>query len=259
MILNEDCNTFASQYENDVNLILTSPPYNMTKRKGGWSDKRTRYDEYNDWLEYDDYIKWSIDLFNNFDNILIENGVILYNFSYSIENPSLPYQLVSAIIENTNFCIADTIVWKKNSSMPFPASPNRLQRICEFVFVFVRKDEINSFITNKKVTKVSSVGQKYYEPVPNIVEAKNNDKKTTDINQATFSTDFVLKLLRMYAKADKDFVVYDPFMGTGSTAIGCIRYGCSYIGTELSKKQVEYTNKRIDDELNSISLENMMG
>lgn len=234
-----------NEYEENVDLILTSPPYNMTKRKGGNADTG-RYDEYNDWLEYDDYIKWSAELFDNFDKVLAENGVVLYNFGYSIENPSLPYQLVASIIENTNFCIADTIIWKKNTSMPFPASPNRLQRLCEFVFVFVRKDELTTFNTNKKVTKVSTKGQKYYEPLSNVIEAKNNDGKTSGLNQATFSSDFVMKLLRMYAPKDKDFVVYDPFMGTGSTAVGCINYGCSYIGTELSEKQIEYSRDRVE-------------
>jgi DNA modification methylase len=112
--------------------------------------------------------------------------------------------------------------------------------------VFVRKDELTTFNTNKKVTKVSTKGQKYYEPLSNVIEAKNNDGKTSGLNQATFSSDFVMKLLRMYAPKDKDFVVYDPFMGTGSTAVGCINYGCSYIGTELSEKQIEYSRDRVE-------------
>ena len=104
-------------------------------------------------MEYNEYIEWSIQLFKYFDVFIKKNGVVLYNFSYSIENPELPYKLVSAIIADTNFTIADTIIWKKSSCMPFPASPNRLQRICEFVFVFVRKEEIDTFKTNKEISK----------------------------------------------------------------------------------------------------------
>jgi site-specific DNA-methyltransferase (adenine-specific) len=244
MIYNIDCIDFMKDYESKVNLVLTSPPYNMTKRPGGDADSG-KYDEYNDWKEHDEYLEWSADIFNNIDNILVENGVLLYNFSYSIENPSMPYQLVSYLVANTNFCIADTIIWKKKSSMPYPASPNRLQRICEFVFVFVRKNEVNSFTTNKEVSKTSKTGQKYYVPIPNFIDAKNNDGATKEMNQATFSTDLVKQLLSTYAKAEDDFMVFDPFMGTGTTAKGCIEYGCSYVGTEISKKQCEYANERL--------------
>lgn len=35
--------------ENSINDILTSPSYNMVKRKDGHDDKQHRYDVYNDW------------------------------------------------------------------------------------------------------------------------------------------------------------------------------------------------------------------
>ena len=38
---------------------------------------------------------------NNFNRVVKENGVVLYNFSYSIENPSLPYKLVAEIVDQT--------------------------------------------------------------------------------------------------------------------------------------------------------------
>lgn len=245
-IFRGDCIEFMDESipDKSIDLILTSPPYNMTKRPGGDADSG-RYDEYDDWKEPEEYLKWTSDIFNGFDCCLKENGVVLYNFSYSIENPSFPYQLVSHLINNTNFCIADTVIWKKKSSIPYPASPNRLQRICEFVFVFVRKDEIRTFNTNKQVTKVSTTGQKYYQPMINFIDAANNDEATKDINQATFSTDLVKKLLKIYAKPDEHFIVYDPFIGTGTTGKGCMEYGCSYIGTEISKSQCDYANERL--------------
>jgi len=244
IIHNGDCLEFMENYSDNINLIITSPPYNMTKRPGGNADSG-RYDEYEDWKEADEYLDWSVDLFHNFDDCLVKDGVVLYNFSYSIENPTFPYQLVAEIAKRTNFVLADTIIWKKKSSIPYPASPNRLQRIFEFVFVFVRENEMNSFTTNKQVSTISKTGQKYYTPIMNFIEAKNNDGATKEINQATFSTDFVTQLLKAYAKPEESFVVFDPFMGTGTTAKGCIEYGCSYLGTEISKKQCEYAEKRI--------------
>ena len=115
-----DCNNIMGGVLNteSVDLILTSPPYNMTKRKGGYADKCKRYDEYNDWKPEEEYLSWMVTTFNNFDKVLKQNGVVLFNFSYSIENPSMPYKLVANVIANTRFNLVDTLIWKKKSGIP---------------------------------------------------------------------------------------------------------------------------------------------
>lgn len=234
---NEDCLITMNRMEdNFVDICLTSPPYNMTYRKGGPADTG-RYDVYRDWKTEEEYLDWSVGLFNSFDRILKPNGVVLYNFSYSVENPSLPYKLISSIIENTPFTVADTIVWKKRKSIKHPASYNRLNRIYEFIYVIVRKDEIKTFKTNKKVTKTSTRGQNYYEVVENFIEADNNDGPNP-YNKATYSTELCDKLLDIYAQ--DGMVVYDPFMGVGTTAKSCKKRGLTWIGSEISKNQIEY-------------------
>ena len=116
-----------------------------------------------------------------------------------------------------------------------------MTRVCEFVFVFCRKSELMSFRTNKEKR-----GSKY-TTFFNYIEAPNNDILDVSINKlngATFSTTLVLRLLDIYAKPD--YVVYDSFIGTGTTAVACKSFGCNYIGSELSKAQVEFANKRLE-------------
>lgn len=48
--------------------------------------------------------------------------------------------------------------------------------------------------------------------------------------------------------------MYDPFMGTGTTAVACKKMGIDYIGSELSPNQVQYAEKRIEDECSQLSL-----
>ena len=240
---NEDCLlTIEKMEKNSIDCIITSPPYNMTKRKGGYADKQKRYDEYQDWKSEEDYNNWTCDIFRHFDTVLNKNGTILYNFSYSIENPSLPYTMISKIIENTDFMVADTIIWKKSNSIPHPASYNRLNRIVEFIFVIVRKKESKTFNCYKQVTKISPKGQKYYEIIDNFITAKNNDE-STDLNKATYSVELCTKLINIYTKFND--VVYDPFMGTGTTGLACVINKRKFIGSEISKLQVEYSNERI--------------
>lgn len=243
-IYNEDCIETMRKMDKNIDLVFTSPPYNMTKRKGGYADKTKRYDSYNDWMTQKDYIDWSINIFNSYDKVIKKDGCILYNFSYSIENPSMPYLLVAEIIKNTEWCIADTIIWKKNNAIPHPASYNRLNRIVEFVWVFCRKDEATTFNMNKNIKKVSPNGQKYYEIIDNFITAPNNDG-SCDLNKATFSSDLVYKLISKYCKEGS--LIYDSFMGTGSTAIGAIKHKCDYIGSEMSEEQCVFAENRISE------------
>lgn len=243
-IYNEDCLITMKNNidEKSIDLVITSPPYNMTKRKGGYADKEKRYDDYQDWKTEDEYLDWTENIFNSYDKIIKENGIVLYNFSYSIENPSLPYKVVSKILNNTNWMVADTIIWKKSNAIPHPASYNRLNRIIEFIWVFCRKEELKTFKMYKNITKVGKNGQKYYEIIDNYIEAKNNDG-STKLNKATFSSDLIEKLLSLYSK--EGYIIYDNFMGTGTTAIAAIRKRCKYIGSEISKEQCMYAENRI--------------
>ena len=243
-IYNEDCLETMKKMGKCVDIVLTSPPYNMSKkRKGGISDSG-RYDIYKDCKNIDEYIDFTINIFENFNNIVNENGIILYNFSYSIENPGLPYKLVSKILDETEWTLADTVVWKKKSGLPFPANPRRLSRIWEYVWIFVRKSEINTFNCNKGIASISEkTGQKYYNVYYNLFEAVNNDKATRNLNQATYSTDFCKYFLNIYG--NEGYTVYDPFMGTGTTGKACKELKMNYIGSEISKEQCKYAKERI--------------
>lgn len=246
-IYNEDCfDTMNHMEDGMVNLILTSPPYNMTKRKGGYADSG-RYDVYTDWKTEKEYLDFTVNLFNEFNRIVKDDGVVLYNFGYSIENPALPYKMVADIVDKTDWSLVDTICWKKKSGLPFPANRCRLSRTWEFIFVFAKSGHTNDFFIDKGVASVSEkTKQTYYNVFYNFIEARNNDEKTNKLNQATFSSELVSKLLNLYA--GENFIVYDPFMGTGTTAVGCVKSEkpINYIGSEISEEQVKYSIERIE-------------
>ena len=71
IIYNEDCfETMKNKINSkSIDCVLTSPPYNMTKRKGGVTDSG-RYDVYKDWMSEEEYINFSVKLFENFDKIV---------------------------------------------------------------------------------------------------------------------------------------------------------------------------------------------
>ena len=185
----------------------------------------------------------SIKTFLMYDKVLNENGAVIYNMSYGTENTEVMSLAVAEIIRNTNFTMADILIWKKTSATPNNVSANKMTRIVEFVYVFCRRNEFHTFTSNKQVIgKRDDTGQKIYENVFNYFTTRNNDE-TQNLNKATFSIDFVDNILYRYVKSND--VVLDNFSGTGTTLIACYENGIKSIGVELSKEQCTHTIKRI--------------
>jgi len=247
---NENCFETMNKmvkYNQKVDVVLTSPPYNTGrtgKTQRSIDNYENRYDIHLDDMSDEEYLKWTNDLFNGYDSVLKENGVILYNISYGNENPNIMWLTMANIINSTKFMVADCIIWKKRSALPNNVSHNKLTRITEFVFVICRKEEYKTFNSNKQIKSVSDRGQNFYENIFNFVEAKNNDG-SCKLNKATYSSDLCEKLLSMYAQPNS--IVYDSFMGTGTTAITCEKMGFTCFGSELSKAQVEFSENRLEE------------
>jgi len=238
-IYNEDCLLTMKRLYSKVNAVITSPPYNIIRPNS--TDRG--YDIYKDDKTNDQYIDWTLDIFKGYNEILQKNGVILYNMSYGTENTILMNLVVADLIRKSDFTLADIIVWKKQMATPNNVSHNKMTRIVEYIYVFCRKDEFHSFYCNKKKLKERETGQAIYENVFNFITAKNNDS-STDLNKATYSTELVRKLLLLYTKEND--LIYDSFMGTGTTANACIIENRNFIGSELSESQCKYANKRIN-------------
>jgi len=225
--------------DKSIQLIVTSPPYNASIRK---DNHKYPGGNYEDSLTDEEYIEWSANIFKDYQRVLKDDGVVAYNMSYTTFSPSLPYLVIAKVLAETDFVLADTLCWKKKSAVPLAGHPNRLTRICEFVYIFVKKDSIDSFRTNKIVSSISVTGQKYFRTYYNYLETKNNDG-STEIHKATYSTDFVKYFIDLYSFEDD--IVLDNFMGTGTSAIGCIDLNRKYIGIDMCQEYVDHSNERI--------------
>jgi len=227
-----------------VDTVLTSPPYNISLSKG--KAYALKYRGYSDCMENSEYIKWTINIFNKLDEILEQNGVILYNINYGTNNNETMWLLIADIIKKTKFTIADNIIWKKSSAFPNSCSSNKITRITENILVICRKTEYKTFHMNKKVVSVRKTGQKMYENVFGFIEAPNNDRGVYRGNhKATYSTELCVKLLNLYGGKR----VLDCFMGVGTTGLACQNLNKNFIGIELDKDYYEIAKKRINGDM----------
>ena len=222
-----------------INKVITSPPYNIIRPNS--TDRG--YDVYKDGMSNQEYCDWIVSIFKLYDKVLNKNGCVLFNLSYGTENTTIMNEVVVDILKFTNFTLADILVWKKSSATPNNVSSNKMTRICEFVYVFCRTDEFYTFTANKKKIKSRSTGQAIYENVFNFFEAPNNDY-SSELNKATFSTNFVYELMDRYVLPSD--VVLDNFSGTGTTMLACLSRGIKGIGIELSEAQCEEAKDRLN-------------
>ena len=241
-LYNGDCIEVMKYFANNnikIDKIITSPPYNIIRPNS--TDRG--YDLYKDGMSNEKYINWTIDIFDLYEKILNPNGCIIYNMSYGTENTEAMNLTIAEILKKTNFTLADIIIWKKQNATPNNVSSNKMTRICEFIYVFCRRSEFNTFTSNKRIIGYrEDTGQAIYENVFNFFQAPNNDE-STEINKATFSTEFVLNIIDKYVN-NKD-IVLDNFSGTGTTIKACLQRNIKCIGIELSEEQCKYTINRL--------------
>lgn len=245
-IFNEDnIITMSNISDKSISGIITSPPYNIsTKRKDTYYDNGYSH---LDGLSEEEYLKLRINEFKEFSRIIEDRGVICYNLSYHNENPILPTLLMTRIHQETDLTLADMITWKKSTALPFQTSPTKLSRICEQIYVIVKKEHLHDFKANKRISKINEkTGQKFYKNYVNLVEAKNNDSIKTKL-KATYSEDLVTKLISIYFPEDS--LIYDPFMGIGTTARACLKNKRKFIGSELCKDHYDTSIKYIKNNL----------
>lgn len=234
--------TMSKMNSRSIDGIITSPPYNITtKRKdvyynNGYSDI--------DNLTEEEYLEIRTNEFKEFSRILKDKGVICYNISYHNQNPILPTLLITKVHQETNLTLADIIIWKKKTAIPFQTSPTKLSRICELIYVMVKKEHLHDFNTNKEVSKINEkTGQKFYKNYQNLIEATNNDGIKSKL-KAAYSEELVTKLLNTYFP--ENTLIYDPFSGLGTTARSCIKNNRKFISSELDKEIYDISLKLIE-------------
>lgn len=215
-----------------VDFVLTSPPYNM---RGHEKEMYNNAETYRDNMSNKEYKKWIISLFDYYDQLLNEDGIVIFNLNYisnKKNNAANLFKIIASIEDETNFTLIDQICWKKTHAMPI--SEARLTRVWENVWVFIRKKEWESFHLKYK---------KVLAGKPNFIVAPNNDG-ANKINKACFSSSLVEQLLITY-NVQEHHIVLDNFMGTHTTAIACEKLGCGWLGIELDKETHTYGCDRV--------------
>ncbi|MDI6767603.1 MAG: site-specific DNA-methyltransferase [Bacteroidota bacterium] len=220
--------------DNSIHLMVTSPPYNVTKE----------YDQNLSLREYRDLLKR---VFNETYRVLVTGGRACINIANLGRKPYLP--LHSYIIEDMSeigFLMRGEIIWNKASS----ASPSTawgswlsaanpvLRDIHEYILIFCKES-----FSRDGIAKSSSLTRDEFLELTKSVWTFPAVSARSIGHPAPFPEELPNRLIKLYTfKGD---IILDPFCGSGTTCLSAIKNGRHYIGYDVDEKYVNLTNKRI--------------
>src|SRR6266478_980914 len=106
---NEDCVAGMRRVPaGAINLIVTSPPYNLGVDYGQCDDNKTK----------DQYLKWTLEWATEAHRTLAENGSLFLNIGGSPSHPLLPHEVVIEL--SKLFVLQNTIHWIKSITVTTP-------------------------------------------------------------------------------------------------------------------------------------------
>ena len=247
-IYNENClDTMARMPDGFVDLTVTSPPYDNLRT-------------------YTGEMVWNEDVWKatikELYRVTKQGGVVVWIVGdATIKGSETGTSFRQALFfKECGFNLHDTMIYAKNSYMPHGG--NRYEQQFEYMFVF-SKSSPNT--CNKIRIPCVTAGTKKYrgnekkeacmrardiittanetKPLPNIwwFAVGKNDK--TD-HPAPFPEQLAND--HIISWSNEGDLVYDPFMGSGTTAKMAIINKRNWIGSEISKEYCEIAEKRIE-------------
>ena len=242
-IYNEDClETMKGMDDNSIDLTITSPPYDSLRVYNGYSFN---------------FESTSKELYR----ITKEGGVLVWIVGDATEKGSeTGTSFRQALgLKDAGFNLHDTMIWRKTNPMP-KVKTKRYFDVFEYMFV-LSKGQPKTFNPLMQPTKLG--GQIYDSTVKKITKGKERTKKTFVLNMERYKDNiwdcaisqnktehpavFPESLVsdHIISWSNEGDIVYDPFMGSGTTAIAAKKLNRNYIGSEISQDYCAIAESRL--------------
>ncbi len=231
--------------DESVDLIVTSPPYGLSKK----------YGKYSDHFDIDSWTEMIKSFGEKSMRILKPNGSIFLNVS-PIPEPKtkeiFPLDTFAYFaLKKSGYALRNKIIWHFNNMQN---CVNRLSGRWETVLWFVKDienykfnlDDVRLPYITKKDKRLTGTGRNptdvwYFDRVNNMTKNKLN------LNHPTVYPDpLIERIIKM--STNKHDVVLDPFVGSGTTMKVAKNLERNSIGIELDPKYEELIRRRINED-----------
>jgi len=217
----EDCvEGMRERLEDDsVDMVFTSPPYNVEKTQGQTRESRTV--DYNDNMSTEEYRSFLGDVFNEIERVLKPGGHVFINHHIKYKGDAVNPNLW--LTDLTTLPLRGLIVWYKDkgSPMAFITDNGQFYPSWEPVLHFTKNDSALSKPNDKTLSNVWDI--------PSVVPSDG-----TGEHPAPYPTELVKRPMDIVTTPGD--VVLDPFMGSGTTAVAAIESNRDYVGFELDEQ-----------------------
>jgi site-specific DNA-methyltransferase (adenine-specific) len=269
-LYNQDCLSTMQQIDdNSVDMVLTSPPYDdLRTYNKHLTGNRTEYNGYSFPFE-----QIAQELFR----VVKKGGVVIWVVGDATNKGSETGTSFRQALyfKECGFDLYDTMIYQKTGT-PFPQK-DRYNQIFEYMFVF-SKGKPNTFnpIMKKNVTAGAvRHSRKFRNADGEMVDGFNGKpineygvdnnvwimrngmyKSTKDIiafeHPAIFPEELAVRHVVSWTKESD--LIYDPFMGSGTTAKAAIQLKRNWIGSEIDKTYCDICEKRLNGLINQETL-----
>ena len=217
-IYNEDCLEGMKRIpDKSVDLVITDPPYLIQYKTGHRKDKSHKFCHE---IMNDNNKELIASYLKECFRILKENTAA-YMFCSSKTLGFFREEAVKA-----GFAVKNTIIWVKNNWTAGDLKAQYGQQYEPILYL----NKGRCFIMGKRITDVWS-----FPRVSTCNLIHQNQKPVSLIEQC------------INKSSQSGGVIFDGFMGSGTTAIACMNTNRNYIGFELDKEYYELSIKRIKE------------
>ena len=228
LICGDSLEIMAKIPSNSIDLIVTSPPYNLKNstgngmkdgRGGKWANASlvNGYSHHHDCMPHDEYTKWQRQCLAEMYRIIKDNGAIFYNHKWRVQAGLL--QDRQDII--SGFPVRQIIIWKRNGGINF--NKGYFLPTYEVIYLICKPD----FILSPGASSYGDVWEFMQE--------------TKNVHPAPFPVALIERII----ESTNAKIILDPFMGSGTTAIAATNLGRDFIGIEISPDYVELSKTRL--------------
>jgi site-specific DNA-methyltransferase (adenine-specific) len=235
-IYNEDCIQTLKRFEdNSIDVVITSPPYNMNLRirNGDYCSRQivkefsTKYEGFDDNLPIDDFYELHSNIIRE---LLRVSSIVFYNIQIVTGSKRAFFKIIGDFSEQ----LKDVVIWDKGVSQP-AMSPGVLNRQSELILIFEKDNAIS-----RKFSKYN-FDRGTLSDIWNISRGRKIDKS----HGAVFPERLVSTILENFS--NEGDIIYDPFMGSGTTAVVSQKLNRKWVGSELSPNYCELIQRRIQE------------
>lgn len=234
-ILNSSSENMKELPDNSVHLMITSPPYNVTK-------------EYDENLTLKEYLQLLRNVFTETHRVLVYGGRVCINVANLGRKPYIPLSdHISQMMIEIGYLMRGEIIWYKRAgsgvsmawgSWQSAANPV-LRDTHEYILVFSK----GSFSRKKTEGKEDTITRDQFMEWTKSVWIMNPESAKKVGHPAPFPVELPYRLIQLYTYTGD--IVLDPFMGSGSTAIAAVKSGRKFIGYDIDLEYVKLAKDRI--------------